>query len=378
MVMALLDSSTNYESGDGILVRLTLQVVGTGTSRLELHHSFTDETFPGILASGGISYLVAVSTGTLVVGSGDCESASPPPLITPTKAPPPTGAPPVSTPGARPLVRVAIDANPTGNGDNTVGVTESCNSLSLQVGETIEIDLVIRDVPLYQPGVDGTGMTAFTFNLHFDPGVLAVELIHEFRGPTILQAGGFVSPSISVDYAYGRGGIDPPPGNTGDVAIAVSDVSSNFESGDGVLTRVTAKAVGPGVSTLTLTDHGSTFPSIYPAQGQFPYLVELTNGALAVGGDACPASPPSIRQTPPPSPPQVPVCAGSYTPCTPSFTSTRTLALKPTDASTVTPAGFPRAGGVPGSGVATPIWLALGAGALAVGAGFALARRRWS
>src|SRR3990172_696592 len=75
-------------------------------------------------------------------------------------------------------VEVAIDVDVAGNEANTLGPTESCNATPLAVGETGEVDVVVRGVPPVELVSDHPfeetithGISGYGFDLLFDPAV---------------------------------------------------------------------------------------------------------------------------------------------------------------------------------------------------------------
>lgn len=220
---------------------------------------------------------------------------------------------------ANPTVQVAIDVNTSGNGDNALGTTEACNATPLQVGDTFDIDIVVRDVPNYVPPASGqlsgsNGIAGFGFNLLFDPAVLQVNKVQSYDGPTILKTTGDTMPIVYLDYdGLHFPGREAAPGTTGNVRIDILDLSLNYESGDGVLTRVTLKAVGDGVSRLDLTDafERSTMPTIYAPGVQ--YDATTSSATVAVGNGSCAGQTPGPFPFPTTLPGPSPTVTGHYT-----------------------------------------------------------------
>lgn len=192
-------------------------------------------------------------------------------------------------------VQVAIDTNVAGNGDNVLGTTEDCNETPLQVGDTIDVDVVVRDVPMYVPpstsggGFSHTGLGGFDFNFLFDHSVVEVTAIQAYDGPSILKAGGQPMPFVIRDYDAREDGIrEGPPGVTGNVLLTMLDGSLNYEGGDGVLTRISLKAVGEGVSRLELQGGymQSRTPNMFSSD-TLTYAVTSSNASMAVGDASC-------------------------------------------------------------------------------------------
>jgi hypothetical protein len=199
-------------------------------------------------------------------------------------------------------VEVAIDVDVTGNGDNILGPTEACNASPLQVGDTIDVDVVVRGVPEFVDHGNEVwegGIVGYAFNLLFDPTVLRVEKAQTFDGPTILKGGGDPVPFVWIDYNWPSDGQSPPPGTTGDIEVSAADLTTNYEDGDGVLTRISLTAVGPGQSGLQIRDEmrRDVLPTVADSNSA-PYGVTASDAVLNVGGGGCQGPTPSLYPTP--------------------------------------------------------------------------------
>lgn len=246
-----------------------------------------------------------------------------------------------------PTVQVAIDVNTSGNGDNALGPTEACNATPLQVGDSLDVDVVIRGVPQYEPGASSepygrNGIAGFGFNFLFDPAILQVNGVQAFDGPTILKAAENTIKLVGLDYD----GRDPssregPAGTTGNVRVDMFGgvPAQPLPSGDGVLTRITLQAVREGTSRLDLTADGAA-PFVMLSASGVGYEIANSPASVVVGEVSC--------ANPTPSPFVVP-----------------------------TPVALPPTGGLPGSADSTalPIGEALLGGVMALSAAFVLARR---
>jgi hypothetical protein len=283
-------------------------------------------------------------------------------------------------------IDVAIDVDTEGNDDNFLGQTESCNDTPLQVGETIDVDIVVRGVPEFQEDVLGTGIRGSDFELRFNPGVVSVKEIHAFDGPTILKTGGPPEPIVFINYFHGD--------TFGFVTVGVIDLSAGRHSGDGILTRATLEAVGTGATRLDLTyDLAETDrPNLYAQdESTSAYTVNESNATIVVGDGSCaaptpttyPATPPSPTPfrsrtpspIPSPSPTRSPTPTAAATP-TIAATATATATLAPTSTATVTPASLPPTGGSPGSEALWPAAVGALVVAAAVLGALVVARRR--
>jgi hypothetical protein len=271
------DLGTNYESGDGVLIRITLQAVGNGTSALALDGV--------IIADGsGNAYSVDSIFGGIVSVAEPCDPSwtptpAPSPTPTPTPAPTPTPMPtPTLTPGPTPTptpthppapplpeIELDIDMDTAGNTATSLGTVETCNAIAV-VGDTLEIDAVVQGVPPYDPVSDWGGLAGFQFNLLYEPTVVNVV---DFDAEMMLTADG---EAILLSLS------DPVPDTDGDFLGAAVDLGTNYESGDGVLIRITLEAVGEGVSTLDLD-------GVIIVDSADPYpLSEVGEGEVEVGG----------------------------------------------------------------------------------------------
>ncbi len=229
-----------------------------------------------------------------------------------------------------PITEVAIDLNVAGNGDNSLGPADFCSTGVVSIGGTLDIDVVVRGVPEFRPDswAGHDGIAGFAFNLLFDPAVVQVLLVQAFDGPTILKAGGAPNPFVFIDYdgTSNPPNHDPPPGTTGNVRIDVGDLSQKFEHGDGVLTRITLQAVGPGTSSLTVRDTftwpwQSQHPTILDARAERYSVGKTTDAVVHVGGGECPPAPPAPvltpRSTMPPTAPPTPTAVPTPVPTPP-------------------------------------------------------------
>ena len=184
-------------------------------------------------------------------------------------------------------IGVAIDVDTTGNGDNVLGPTESCNETPLEVGNTIDVDVVVRGIPAYRTNVRQTGISGFTFDLVFNPAVIEVASVRLWEGPTILRAYDLGRLNY-VDYNFPRG--NESPGTTGDTRVEMFPYTQDIPSGDGVLTRVSLQAVGDGASRPDVgqTPEGLDAGAIFDgSQRQTKYLIRESEATVIVGSGTC-------------------------------------------------------------------------------------------
>lgn len=379
--ISMLNFSPTLLSGDGVLVRVTLQAVGAGKGQVATRYTLLGLPYPQIYAADIEPYAVNESGATIVVGDGDCSAPTPTirPFVTPTFGPTPHTEPTPTPNPHPPTVKTAIDVDTQGNSDNALGPTESCNATPLEVGETIDVDVVVRDVPAFQENTPYTGILGFEFDLLFDPAVLHVTNVEGLEGPSILKATAIASVTSRILYNNGSG--QSPPGITGDTLVSIVTGSFQAADGDGVLTRVTLEAIHQGVSRLSLdqTLSGESIPGIYESTSFRDYPVDDTDAAIVVGAGDCPTPTPTPAPTAHPTPTPTP----TVRPPTPTLTAAPSMSPSPSSAPTgtarptITPKRLPETGGPPGveSSMAYSAVALLGVGAVMAGA-FVLARRR--
>ena len=126
---------------------------------------------------------------------------------------------------------LAIDAIPDGNIPTSVAQIDSC--ASAQEGDTFNIDLIIEDV---------TDLLAWEIGISYDPAILEVR----DRDVQMFQA---ANPNSQVTDTSNE-----TPANSGRYVAGAVDLAdpASPDSGSGILTRITLKAVGPGTSRLSL------------------------------------------------------------------------------------------------------------------------------
>lgn len=390
--VSMISYSDEWVGGDGVLVRITLQAAGAGRGRLSTQYTLLGSPVPNIYDGSGnqVPYEANVSGATIVVGDGDCNAPTPTtfPFVTETPGPRPSHVDPTPTPipiPNPPTVQTAIDVDTTGNGDNSLGSTESCNETPLQVGDTIDVDVVVRDVPKFLEDARYTGIRGFELDLSFDPAVLRVTNVEGLEGPSILKTTGIPSGSSTILYNYPSG--QSPPGDTGDTFVSLISGSGRATDGDGVLTRMTLEAIHSGVSRLSLerTLKGESVPGIFEPTLLDEYAVHDSDAAIIVGSGDCSALPtptPTRMPTPTRRPPTVtrqPPTTNATSPAkskspTPTLTPTPTVE---TARPTLTPSRLPDTGGPPDfeSSVAYSVVALMGVG-IVVTAALAYARRR--
>jgi hypothetical protein len=129
-------------------------------------------------------------------------------------------------------VTIGVDTDPTGNTATSLGPIDSC--LSVSTGDTFQVDVFVSDV------VD---LLAWETYFVYDMSVINIDS----RDVMMFQAANEGSNVFDVSEAL--------PDIDGQYGIATVDLADPPapDSGSGVLARLTLKAVGAGVSPLSLS-----------------------------------------------------------------------------------------------------------------------------
>ena len=183
------------------------------------------------------------------------------------------------------VITVSVDLNTAGNSGTAVGTIDTCRSVN--PGDAFQIDIVVQGVPPVAIDGNSGGIAGFGYNLHYDPKVLNVT-----ADDNSLKLGGSLFEFIQANYLAG-GGANPLPSTSGDMRVDVGDLSSIPKSGDGVMSRLTIQAVGPGQSTITLDDEvdkHSEATLLQPGLG-LPYASTNQQNALVTVGRPCSSAP---------------------------------------------------------------------------------------
>jgi hypothetical protein len=290
--------SGGLETGAGVLTRITMQVVGTGVSTLDItQQSSGGLGNPQVLDAAANKYSLGTVQGAGVGVGSPCPA---PPVIMPTPTVPPTPVPSLTTtvtPQPSPATptpiigligRLAIDADPTSSPLNTptaIGSTETCKSFATAANQTFDIDVVVDSIP-------SPGAVAFELDLLYNPAVLKVTGLNEQL--LLLQ-----NPPPGTILNFG----DATPDTDGDFHLAAINHVGGYETGAGVLARITLQVVGAGVSTLDIAQDPSFVgkPQILQSGGA-PFRLGAVRGASVGVGSPCPP-PPIVVYTPTPVPP---------------------------------------------------------------------------
>ena len=308
-----------------------------------------------------------------------------------------TGSAPDAT-AAGTITTVAIDTDPTGNTASVVGTIDTC--ISKAINDVFTIDVVMKGLPTGEKlaglnyDIDYNGAVVQLGN-NDDPGTDSLydedtqvadgdedsDSVAGEEGPdgpnslaTIGHDPNFAL-SAPTDFSKGNGNDGPPvsatsTGTWSDYFFAFFKISG-FPTGpkDGVLSRITVKAVGTGVSTLNLRDfYGTDNPNsppyleAPPPGGVFTIGNGSSGDAQIAVGQACGGTPtitPTVSPTPTPTPTptETPTVTPTPTGITPTPTETPTVTptpTGPTETPTVTPTETPTPTGPTDTPTVTP------------------------
>lgn len=203
---------------------------------------------------------------------------------------------------ANPGVSIAVDANPAGNTASSLGTVDNC--ISVNNGDTFDLDIVITDV---------TRLQVWNVFVHYDPSIVNVidrdvQMLLAANSGSDVQDGSYGDPDLSGQYDA--------------LASDVAEAEPAHENGSGVLMRLTLKATSPGVTTVMVEDEFFwSFSNPHNVQ-----IESIANAWIAVD-QPCPHDPPPMP-TPSPTP---------Y----PTGTAVPTPSPQPTTTATATPTGTP-------------------------------------
>lgn len=258
-----IDLSLTIEDGSGVLSRVTLLAVGTGTSDLALSDDQVASDAPLIISHAvpinnteGAAYAIkSVQNGRIVVGGSCATEPEPTPYVPQVQNPEApivdlpdiggdpqttedaTGAPETAAVTPTPVGTVAagdaslaVDTIPTGNAADEVDDVDAC--AAADEGDTFSIDVVVQDID---------DLLAFTVPVGYDEEVLRivdrdVKLFLEATGGEAFD------------------GSNQTPNETGAYEASGFDSSDPLspESGSGVLVRLTVEAIAEGTSPLSI------------------------------------------------------------------------------------------------------------------------------
>lgn len=146
------------------------------------------------------------------------------------------------------------------------------------VGSSIDVDVVIDEVPPFLGFPNGGGTFGYGFNILYNPAVVEVTAKAPIATTSLIASSGatfLTSLSNSV------------PDADGDFKAVELDASGNDESGEGTLLRLTFTAVGIGISPITLTDTDAGnfdgVPDVYSSDTSEYTFGSVVSGMLYVG-----------------------------------------------------------------------------------------------
>jgi hypothetical protein len=264
------------------------------------------------------------------------------------------------------ITTVAIDTDITGNTKtpSAVGTIETCKSMT--VGQTAEIDVVLKGLP------SGEKLAGVQYDIDYDGAVVKLGNDDDgdgrFDEDTLVEGppngdqdndgtdgeegpdgGGTVGHNpdflLSGPTDFGKGnGIDT---TTFSDFESVFFKLSGFPTGpkDGVLNRITVKAVGAGTTTLNLRNQQEGPDAPPQLSDNLTAIFTIGNGSggdaqIVVGGPCVPSTPTPTgatetpTATPTATPTPTPTPTGSHTPTPTTSGPTPTLSPTPTPTET--------------------------------------------
>ena len=183
-----------------------------------------------------------------------------------------------------PISLVGIDMETAGNSANSLGATQYC--LAPQHNGTFDIDVYAKGIPAFANYAGGLG--GFDFVLLYDESQLTVTGVND---QMMLAVGSHNINSYT----------DHPPDTDGRLLIRAYDLSNNPESGNGVLARVTLKAIGSRESNLSVL----FIPQIVDNENWIYSIDEVQSAQIFIDG-ACGTPTPTPTPTPVPTPTATP------------------------------------------------------------------------
>lgn len=189
---------------------------------------------------------------------------------------------PASSDGQPAIESVAVDANVSGNGPTWIGTVEACRVAT--VGSVFSLDIVVDEVPPFDPFNSTGTIFGFGFNLVYNPSVLSIIARDDGSSVVFHQ-----NPPLGI---YWDALSDILPDSDGDYRQDAGDLGGpNNEYGEGVLARLTIMVVGTGVSPLDLNDSIQLdgAPEIVPGIGLGePYpITNVHDGEIRADGSSC-------------------------------------------------------------------------------------------
>ncbi len=205
--------------------------------------------------------------------------------VTYPHAPTPTATPSPYHPV--PVKAVRIDAVSGTNVADAPGPADTCAAVPSSA-KSWNIDIVVDSIPPYDLSTGSGGISAFSFVLEFMPDFVHIAAVNPGGdSDTILAADGPMNQFRFIDGDAGDPDPDPLPSTSGRVQVDIADLSRDFESGSGVLARITltrpASDLAVTWSNLTLRDVHLFDGSRTPLE----YSVRSLGAAQVTFGGAC-------------------------------------------------------------------------------------------
>jgi hypothetical protein len=181
---------------------------------------------------------------------------------------------------------VAIDAIMDGNDATTLGPLDGC--VSADVDSDVTVDVTVDAVPEDRP------MIGFQIVVTYDPAILeATDVDNEY----LLASKDAYEPIEGLS--------DELPDSDGSLQIAVADIASDIEidasldSGPGVLSRITFRAVAEGTSDVALSyDPPDAYPAIIDDTNSVLQVDNIGAAVVSVGQDCPPDAEPALTPLP--------------------------------------------------------------------------------
>jgi hypothetical protein len=167
--------------------------------------------------------------------------------------------------------RVALDTNIASNTATSIGPLNSCVVIPA-INQTSQVDVIVGPVgvPAARPLI-GVG-----YDFIYNPSILNVTAEnHNF----LLTS----NPDSSMFVAGDEGGSFPhTDGSFNEATLDVGPLPSSAETGPGVVSRLTIRAIAPGISAITLTN-----VALLDTQGEVIGYNQLVNATVIVGAGSC-------------------------------------------------------------------------------------------
>lgn len=199
---------------------------------------------------------------------------------------------------------VAVDAITDGNGATTLGPLDGC--VEVELGDEFDLDVVVDAVPEDRP------LIGFEYNITYDEELLEVTVV-DFD--YLLGAEGTFQPFPGLT--------DETPDTDGTFLVSVLDAASDvrtdehMETGPGVLTRITFRALDSGSSEVGVSfiPPNRAYPVILSTDNE-PTQVDAIGAVTVAAGEACPADAEPLIEDLPPISDLVPTPAPTIDPST--------------------------------------------------------------